>query len=146
MKKFNVLKFIIRMLKVGAWLTVAFTVVIALIAGGSTLDNFLRLQSWRTTINIINHLVAFGIGITFGMMTALILYSIAELLDLLVSIQENTYSTANVLRNMYRDQLNSQNVAAVRNSTDHTVRLHDVTPEGDVVEAELLQSTSSRLA
>jgi hypothetical protein len=146
MKKFNVLKFIIRMLKVGAWLTVAFTVVIALIAGGSTLDNFLRLEYWRTTINIINHLVAFGIGITFGMMTALILYSIAELLDLLVSIQENTYSAANVLRNMYRDQLNSQNVAAVRNSTDHTVRLHDVTPEGDVVEAELLQSTSSRLA
>jgi hypothetical protein len=146
MKKFNVLKFIIRMLKVGAWLTVAFTVVIALIAGGSTLDNFLRWEFWRTTINIINHLVAFGIGITFGMMTALILYSIAELLDLLVSIQENTYSAANVLRNMYRDQLNSQNVAAVHNSTDRTVRLHDVTPEGDVVEAELLQSTSSRLA
>jgi hypothetical protein len=146
MKKFNVLKFIIRMLKVGAWLTVAFTVVIALIAGGSTLDNFLRLEYLRTTINIINQLVAFGIGITFGMMTALILYSIAELLDLLVSIQENTYSAANVLRNMYRDQLNSQNVAAVHNSTDCTVRLHDVTPEGDVVEAELLQSTSSRLA
>jgi hypothetical protein len=145
MKKFNVLKFIIRMLKVGAWLAVVFTFLIAAVAGWNLIDGWLRFQTFVTFSAILNQALAFSLGISFGLVTALLIYGAAELLDLLVSIQENTYSTANVLRNMYRDQLNAQNVAAVHTGEDRSVRLRDVTPEGNVVEAELPRSNSETL-
>ncbi len=60
------------------------------------------------------------------------------MLDLLIAIQENTYSTANVLRNMYRDQLNAG--TAVHISTQAPLsesngahRLYDVMDEGTPV-------------
>lgn len=134
MKKFHVLKFIIRMLKVGAWLAVMFTVLLAAVAGWGVLENFARWEYARTLSNILNQALVFGIGISFGLVTALLIYGLAELLDLLIGIQENTYSAANVLRNMYRDQLNAH---------DPTVRLRDVTPDGDVIEAELPRSNGS---
>ncbi len=145
MKKFNVLKFIIRMLKVGAWLAVVFTFLIAAVAGWNLIDGWLRFQTFVTFSAILNQALAFSIGISFGLVTALLIYGAAELLDLLVSIQENTYSTANVLRNMYRDQLNAQKVAAVHTGEDRSVRLRDVTPEGNVVEAELPRSNGGTL-
>jgi hypothetical protein len=135
MKKFHVLKFIIRMLKVGAWLAVMFTFLIAAVAGWGVLENFARWESLRTLSNVLNQVLAFGLGISFGLVTALLIYGLAELLDLLIGIQENTYSAANVLRNMYRDQLNAHH--------DPTVRLRDVTPDGDVIEAELPRTNGS---
>ncbi|MFQ3645484.1 MAG: hypothetical protein SNJ54_09110 [Anaerolineae bacterium] len=135
MKKFNVLKFIIRMLKVGAWLAVVFTFLIAAVAGWGVLESWARFPSAVTFSAILNQVLAFSLGISFGLVTALLIYGLAELLDLLIGIQENTYSAANVLRNMYRDQLNAHH--------DPTMRLRDVTPDGDVIEAELPRSNGS---
>lgn len=145
MKKFNVLKFIIRMLKVGAWLAVVFTFLIAAFAGWNVLENIARWPAAWSIGSFLNQVLAFSLGISFGLVVALIIYGLAELLDLLISIQENTYSTANVLRNMYRDQLNSQNVAAIHGGQDRSVRLRDVTLEGEVVETELPRSNGNTL-
>jgi hypothetical protein len=138
-KQFNVLRFIIRFLKVGAWLTVVFTILVILLAFSSIANGW---SSWAYQYNSwwdywSNQLLALGVGLTAGLITALLVYGAAELLDLMISIQDNTHATANVLRNMYRDQLNAQNVATIASAEDAVVRLRDVTPEGEVVEAEM---------
>jgi pheromone shutdown protein TraB len=138
-KQFNVLRFIIRFLKIGAWLTVGFTVLLIVIGFISITSNWsaygFQYSTWWNFWS--GQLLALGIGLTAGLITALLVYGAAELLDLLISIQDNTHATANVLRNMYRDQLNAQNVATIAGSQDAVLRLRDVTPEGEVVEAEM---------
>lgn len=139
MKKFNVLNFIIRMLKVGAFLTVGFTILLVVVAFFGMIDSWNRYgSSYSTAWNFwSNQMLALGMGTTFGLVAALLIYGVAELLDLLISIQENTYSTANVLRNMYRDQLNAGTAVHIstqgQSHNNGSQRLYDVMDEGTPV-------------
>jgi hypothetical protein len=104
-KKFKVLRIVAVIWKVIAWLVLVISVLggCGLIAFGLMSGANARTLNQTLGVSVLGGMggvVGALVGIFFGILYFILLYSFAELIDVLLALEENTRSTSEQLKNI----------------------------------------------